>query len=178
MNVLEKDPEEEKRKQEEQRNIEEGQSFIMLQPHQIKKEKIDEFDVSAQMKTSSNVTEIRTVQVLGEGQNQNVEGDRQRGTEDSWRDGDRRREEEDRRRRDEMKRRLSDAKVMADFETFKLCEYIRYITWYEVFISVLLTLNLIFISFFFNARKYFYEMRNLLNTCKWRSNCKTKKSLK
>jgi hypothetical protein len=29
MNVLEKDPEEEKRKQEEQRNIEEGQNFIM-----------------------------------------------------------------------------------------------------------------------------------------------------
>jgi hypothetical protein len=80
MNVLEKDPEEEKRKQEEQRNIEEGQNFIMLQPHQIKQEKMDQFELASQkMPPPIDVIEVRTVQVLGEGgQNQSMEVDRQR----------------------------------------------------------------------------------------------------
>lgn len=114
MNVLEKDPEEEKRKQEEQRNIEEGQNFIMLQPHQIKQEKMDQFELaSQQMPPPKDVIEVRTVQVLGEGgQNQSMEVDRQRqeaekqrSVEDSRHEEERRRKEEDRRRDDDRRKK-------------------------------------------------------------------------
>ncbi|XP_076096063.1 symplekin-like isoform X2 [Mytilus galloprovincialis] len=112
MNVLEKDPEEEKRKQEEKRNIEEGQNFIMLQPHQIKLEKTDSFEPASQfMPPPKDVTEIRTVQVLSDG-NRNMDGDRQRqeaekqrSSEEIQQDDDRRKRDDDRRKEDERRKR-------------------------------------------------------------------------
>jgi len=118
MNVLEKDPEEEKRKQEEQRNIEEGQNFIMLQPHQIKQEKMDQFELaSQQMPPPKDVIEVRTVQVLGEGgQNQSMEVDRQRQEAEKQRSVEDSRHEEERRRREDDRRRDDDRRKKDEYK--------------------------------------------------------------
>jgi len=118
MNVLEKDPEEEKRKQEEQRNIEEGQNFIMLQPHQIKQEKMDQFELASQkMPPPKDVIEVRTVQVLGEGgQNQSMEVDRQRQEAEKQRSVEDSRHEEERRRREDDRRRDEDRRKKDEYK--------------------------------------------------------------